>query len=159
MLWSIWNLHQSIPHLPSAAEYFLSPPELRKCNIYILRFQKVSGHEGARKGQRTKSFSWFKKIKIHISGLRWTKKYSAALERCGIWFLIDWWRFQIDLSTPTIPKAQKHYFLIKFTRKKSGKSWIFYFSNFELRFGGGLKLFSELLVATSVFFGVQISRI
>ena len=49
------------------------------------------------------------------------KKCSAALGRCGIRFLIDWWRFQIDLSTPTTLKAQKHYFLMKFTRQNFRK--------------------------------------
>ena len=59
---------------------------------------------------------WKRKFEnFHFRSSDELKKYSAALGRCGIRFLIDWWRFQIDLGTLTIPKAQKHYFLIKFT--------------------------------------------
>ena len=56
------------------------------------------------------------KMKIIVSrssdGL---KKCSAALGRCGIRFLIDWYRFQIDLRTPTNSRARKLIFLVHFT--------------------------------------------
>ena len=43
------------------------------------------------------------------------RKCSAALGRCGIWFLIDWYRFQTDLRIPTNSRARKPIFLVHFT--------------------------------------------
>ena len=130
MLRSIWNLYQSIrnriPHLSSAAEHFLSPSEPRDRKYSISCTNNYFLFFGPSFVPSCSKTFWKLKIEIFLSrssdGL---KKCSAILGRCGIRFLIDWWRFQIDLSTPTTLKAQKHYFLMKFTRQNFRKVMIF----------------------------------
>ena len=78
VLRSIRNLHQSIrnriPHLPSAAEHFLSPSELRDRKFTIFRFQNVLEHEGTKEGPKNKKMLVQKKMKISYLGAQMDSK-------------------------------------------------------------------------------------
>ena len=76
---SIWNLYRSIrnriPHLLSAAEYFLSPSELQDTRFSFFCFQKSFGTSKSKGRAKNKKFSDdAKNENYRISELRLTQK-------------------------------------------------------------------------------------